>query len=149
MNPESFVERVSAIRSQWQDRRDLRHTAGSLFDAQYLLLLKLYGWAGEATEAIQAVYGEQAPCMLGPSPDRDDHSLSFQVSIGTSHVLTIALIESSRGGNSQWRIRANMSFPNSAGPVAVAPTRRTSSWTRRELEDVLLGLLNAYEREQL
>jgi hypothetical protein len=147
MTPEAFVDRVALLHSQWADRRELRHISGSLFDAQYLLLLKMHEWACEAVSAVQAVYGEQAPTTVGPRPDRDDQSLAFQVTVGTSHTLSIALIESNRAGRPEWRVKATVTLPNGAGPVTVAPARRTTSWTRRGFEDVVLSLLTAYERE--
>lgn len=147
MTAGTFEDRVLQVHATWADRREVRDTSGSFFDTQYRLLQKLYDWTSEAVETIQSVYGEQAVTALSPRPDADSRILSFEVRIGSTQTLSIALSETGRGGKSQWRIKAMVRLENGRPSMAVGPARRTTVWTKRELENLLLSLLTAYERQ--
>lgn len=147
MTAGTFEDRVIQVHATWSDRREVRDASGSYFDAQYRLLQKLYDWTSEAVETIQSVYGEQAVTRLSPRPDAGDRMLSFDVRIGATHTLNIALTETGRSGKAQWRIKAMVRLENGRPSMAVGPARRTTVWTKRELENLLLSLLTAYERQ--
>jgi hypothetical protein len=145
---EPFLRRVQLLHDTWVERRQVKALASSHeFDDQYRLLLTLRGWAEQAVQDIQTVYGGSLHIALSPPPSRDARDLAFSVTIGASSTITFSLIERLRMGMSRWFIRVSTSSTGPAGGVVAAgPERRNGQWTRGRLEDLLLSALGTFER---
>ncbi len=146
---EPFRRRVEQLRDAWAERRALRGIAGAHDRASQAALLRtLYSWAVEAAAEVRAVYGAGLPVEVSALPPGDEAS-AFTVSLARDYTLTFALVERRRTGGPRWHIAVTRSTPGPRGTTAAAgPERRNGQWTRARLEDLLLSLLGAYERER-
>ncbi|GBD24508.1 hypothetical protein HRbin29_02186 [bacterium HR29] len=142
----SFHDRVLELREGWRRRRELRRLAsGGERAAQEALLRELYGWAARAAADIRAVYGDELPVVLTPST-WEDGTEEFRLGLGGQCGLQMCLVEWAPG---QWAVAAYVTGPGEPGPRRVGTPRRNAAWTRRRFEELILGLLAAYERERL
>ncbi len=142
----SFHDRVLELREGWRRRRELRRlVSGSERAAQEALLRELYGWAAQAAADIRAVYGDELPLVLAPSA-WEEGADGFRLSLGGRFGLQMCLVERAPD---QWAVAAYVTGPGEPGPRRVGTPRRNAAWTRRRFEELVLGLLAAYERERL
>ncbi|MCX7618345.1 hypothetical protein [Tepidiforma sp.] len=146
---EPFRRRVEQLRDAWAERRALRGIAGAHDRASQAALLRtLHGWAAEAAADIRAVYGAALPVQVSPLPPGEE-AAAFTVSVARDYTLTFALVERRRMGGPRWHIAVTLSTAGPRGAaVAAGPERRNGQWTRARLEDLLLSLLGAYERDR-
>lgn len=147
MGGRSFVDRVEVLRDAWLERRELRDLSASHdFDSQFRLLSTIYSWAVGAVTDIQTVYGDSLTVLLSPPPGASDDAPAFTVSLADRCLVTFSASERRRAGASRWSIAVSISAGRGGTVDAAGPDRRTGSWTRGRLEDVLLSVLGAYER---
>lgn len=144
MSGETFQRRVAMLRDTWAERRHLKETAGAHdFASQLALLQTIYGWVEGATADIHAVYGDELPLSLSAAPAASGPH-GFSVTVAESSTVSFALSGRRRASGPTWSITVTV---GSGGPLAAAgPDRRNGRWTKARLEDVLLGVLGAYER---
>jgi hypothetical protein len=139
---ERFKDRVAELRATWSERRDLRQVrSGHDFETLFESFLRIYRWSEICAGEIQFVYGEHAPTQITEIPDRCGTDPSFQVQVGTGHLLTFFLAR--QFDTDHWRIEATVALDG--GPPVPATTSR-AGWTRRSLEDLFLRLMTAFER---
>lgn len=147
MGTRSFVDRVEVLRDSWLERRELRDlSAAHDFDSQFRLLSTIYGWACDAVADIRAVYGDSLEIQLSSMPGAADELPAFTVALADRCVVAFSASARRRGGESRWFVSVSISSGRGGAVDAAGPDRRTGSWTRGRLEDVLLSLLGAYER---
>jgi hypothetical protein len=148
---DAFSDQVAALRENWRERRELRMLAdqdGDEFGAQSLVLLRLYDWVRASLEEVELIYAGEIALSLSerPHPPGCDW---FRVAVGTDdgieYSVSVTLVRASSGHAA---IRATVTLPRSSAPVAVAPARHFGAWTRRGMQNVLLSLLTAYERDR-
>lgn len=147
MPKELFAVRLRTIRETWDERRALIHAGTTRnFDSQFLLLREMHEWATEAVRDIREVYGRRFPISLGPAPDRDEFPPAFHVAIGEGQALMVSLREQRFGLESNWGVV--MSMHGQEIPHGSHPRVRPGTWTRADLEDVLLSMLGSFERSR-
>lgn len=146
---EPFRRRVEQLRTAWAERRALRGIAGAHDRAsQPELLRTLHAWASEAAAEIRAVYGPSLAVQVSPLPAGDE-ATAFTVNLARDYTLAFALVERSRTPAERWHIAVTMTTGGPRGAsVAAGPERRNGQWTRARVEDLLLSLLGAYERDR-
>jgi hypothetical protein len=151
MASESFEDRVRQLHETWAEQRDLTGLwAGSDFASRFQLLTLLHGWAAEATKTIGRVYGASFVSAVGPPPDGSDQPPGFSVTIAGGYTARFFLKERHSDGGGLWSLSATVRTPGAAGATTtVGPDRRHRGWSRGQLEDVLLSMLAAYEREEV
>lgn len=147
MGGRSFVDRVEVLRDSWLERRELRDLSASHdFESQFRLLSTIYNWTASAVSDIQAVYGESLTVSLSPPPGATEGVPAFTVSLSDRCLVAFSASEKRRAGSSRWFIAVSISAGRGGTVDAAGPDRRTGSWTRGRLEDLLLSVLGAYER---
>ena len=142
-----FAPRVAELHSAWAERRALKEMAASHdFDAQFRLLGTLYGWAEQSCAAIREVYHDRPAVTLSPS-SRELLGRSFEIALDGTHALTVSLVERIEAHRRQWRVVA--SFNSQPRRTAATPqtVSRMPVWTRKAFEDLVLTVLDAYERD--
>jgi hypothetical protein len=146
---EPFRRRVEQLRAAWAERRALRGIAGAHDRASQLQLLRtLHAWASEAAADIREVYGAGLAVQVSPLPASDD-ATAFTVTLARDYTLAFALVERSRAQAARWHIAVTMTTGGPRGTsIAAGPERRNGQWTRARVEDLLLSLLGAYERDR-
>lgn len=147
MSGESFQRRVELLRDSWAERRQLKGLASVHdFDSQLRLLRALHGWAEEATQEIASVYEGALAASVSPAP-APGPSPAFTVTLAENYTVTFLLNERRRAGSARWSVSVMVGAGGPGGSiVAAGPERRNGQWTRGRLEDILLSVLGAYER---
>ena len=148
MSSDSFERRVHALRESWAERRQLR-TLGSSheFEPQFQLLESLHAFAASAVRDIRAVYEDALDIDLSPLPRRSDEQPAFSVAIAERWLVTFTLSERRRAGAIRWFVSVTIGSGGPGGAITAAgPERRNGQWTRLRVEDILLSVLGAYER---
>lgn len=148
MPPEPFAVRVQTLRDAWIERRQVKAFAGSHERPDQLRLLNtVYEWADGALHEIRTVYGDTLPIDLSPPPAAGDSPPGFHVVLASAFTISFALAERRRGGAPSWCLSVSIGSPGRGGAATPAgPERRNGQWTRARLEELLLGMLGAYER---
>jgi hypothetical protein len=148
---EAFESRVRELRDTWAEQRELAGlSAGNDLVSRFELLSVLHGWAAEAAAAITQVYGGSFLCNVSPAPQITDRPPAFLVTIGGGYTARFFLKERETSGANHWTVSAVVRTPGSSiASTTVGPDRRHRGWSRSQLEDVLLSMLAAYEREEV
>lgn len=147
MGGRSFVDRVEVLRDSWLERRELRELSASHdFESQFRLLATIYGWAASAVTDIKTVYADSLAIALSAAPGMSDGTPAFTVAFADRCLVTFSASEKRRAGASRWFVAVSISAGRGGAVDAAGPDRKTGSWTRGRLEDVLLSVLGAYER---
>lgn len=142
-----FAPRVAELHSAWAERRALKEMAASHdFDAQFRLLGTLYGWAEQSSAAICEVYHDRPTITLSPS-SRALLGRSFEIAVDGTHTLTVSLVERLEAHRRHWRVVASFTSPLRRGLAPPQAVSRIPVWTRKAFEDLVLTVLDAYERD--
>ena len=148
MTSDPFVRRVQQLRDAWIERRQLKRFASSVdFESRFALLGELHRWTTDAIDQIQTVYGEQLILSVGPIPGSAETPPAFAVSFAGQYLITFAMWAREVTTNPAWQIRVSVAALTTTSPPASAgPERRTGQWTPSRLQELLLSLLQAWEK---
>lgn len=143
---EPFATRVAALRDGWLARRHMKHlNIRRDREARLGLLLALYDWAEDSLDTIADVYEGTIRLALTPRPDAEDDLLSFSIAVEDEYRIGFWIAPKSQQRGDQWDLHAEMRTP--MGVSSVAPSRGAGQWTQARVEELLLSLLAAVERE--
>jgi len=148
---EAFESRVRELRDTWAEQRELSNFAGGNdFDSRFQLLTVLYGWALEAVKAISSVYGEDFLITVSPVPLASAQPPAFSVTIARGYSARFFLKERQAQGSNHWTVGAAVATPGSViATTTVGPDRRHRGWSHGQVEEILLSMLAAYERDEV
>ena len=144
---QSFAPRIAELHNAWEERRALKSlTTRHDFEAQSLLLRTIYSWAGQARATIAEVYDGSVQVTLVPESG-DLLGRRLAMSFAGTHTLAVSLVERIEGHHQQWRLVAAFTTHSRTPGVPPHTSSRTPVWTRRAFEDLVLTVLDAYERD--
>lgn len=143
---EPFATRVAALRDGWLARRHMKHlNVRRDRQARFELLLALYEWAEHSLDTIADIYKGAIDLALTTRPSIDDDLLSFSIGVEGEYRIAFWIAPKSPQHSDVWDLQAEMRTP--MGVSIVAPNRGAGQWTQARVEELLLTVLAAVERE--